>query len=115
MAPNGPDPDNEHASRRDAHRAPTAGGDPQAPAPFVEPPSQGNGELQELVDVLYARKIRVTNLDLITQAEIRDVEPDTLEVVNLLPSGSYFRHQMVDQLNSIITAHGWASELGTVE
>ncbi|MEE8715711.1 MAG: 3-demethylubiquinone-9 3-methyltransferase [Coriobacteriales bacterium] len=80
----------------------------------VLPGEHGHGELQELVDALFATRIRATSLDLITQAEIRDVDPDTLEVVNLLPSGTYFRHQMVDQLNSIVTAHGWGTSLGTV-
>lgn len=74
----------------------------------------GNGELQELVDALYSTRVRATSLDLITQAEVRDVTPDTMEVVELLPSGSYLRPQMADQLNSIITAHGWGSLLGTV-
>ena len=35
--------------------------------------------------------------------------------VNLLPPGSYTRLRLCDQLNSIITAHGWAHVYGTVE
>ena len=38
-----------------------------------------------------------------------------MEVVGLLPAGSYKRARLCDQLNSIITAHGWAFLYGTVE
>ena len=78
------------------------------------PDEHGYGELQSLLDALFLARARATNLDLVTQAEIHDVERDALEVVGLLPSGSYTRRQMADQLNSIITAHGWGSLLGTV-
>ena len=78
------------------------------------PSESGYGELQQIVDVLFLRAKTVDSLQLISQAEISDVDAEVLEVVNLLPSGSYTRQQMADQLNSIITAHGWGSRHGTV-
>ena len=77
------------------------------------PSETGYGELQGLV-ALFAHATRADSLQLITQAEICDVDAGVLEVVNLLPPGSYTRTQMADQLNSIITAHGWGSTYGTV-
>ena len=76
------------------------------------------GELQLLVDALY-REVgpsgSVSRIDVIMRAEIDDLGDDLREVVELLPSGSYKRSRLCDQLNSIITAHGWAFVYGTVE
>ena len=75
------------------------------------------GELQRLVDRVYAvnpSKPR-TKLEILTEAEVLDLGPEPMEVVELLPGGSYKRYRLCDQLNSIITAHGWAWALGTVE
>ena len=75
------------------------------------------GELQRLVDRVYAvnpSQAR-TKLEVLTQAEVLDLGPEPMEVVELLPGGSYKRYRLCDQLNSIITAHGWAWALGTVE
>ena len=49
------------------------------------------------------------------RAEIDDLSDDLREVVNLLPAGRYKRGRLCDQLNSIITAHGWGFVYGTVE
>lgn len=76
--------------------------------------NEGTGELQELMDALFTSKVTATSLDLITQAEVRDISADAMEVVELLPSGSYLRAEMADQLNSIISAHSWGSYLGLV-
>ena len=84
------------------------------PTDTLPPSSEAAFELQVLVDALFARKGSSTSLELIALAEVRDAGDAVLEVVNLLPSGSYSRLQMADQLNSIITAHGWSDELGTV-
>ena len=43
-----------------------------------------------------------------------DLGEDLIEVVNLLPAGTYRRARLCDQLNSIITAHGWGYVYGTV-
>ncbi|MDI9590776.1 MAG: hypothetical protein QM302_07055 [Acidobacteriota bacterium] len=81
-------------------------------------PAEGFGELQLLVDALY-REVgpsgSVSRIDVIMRAEIDDLGDDLREVVELLPSGSYKRSRLCDQLNSIITAHGWAFVYGTVE
>lgn len=80
-------------------------------------PSEEYGELQRLVDDLY--KVNpsqaVARVDVLVRAEVNDLSDDLMEVVNLLPAGSYKRFRLCDQLNSIITAHGWAYLYGTVE
>ena len=70
------------------------------------------GELQRLVDALYAT---VSSVDVVVRAEMDDLAPDLIEVVELLPAGNYKRGRLCDQLNSIITAHGWGYIYGTVE
>lgn len=80
-------------------------------------PSEEYGELQHLVDDVY--KVNpsqaVSRVDILVRAEVNDLSDDLMEVVNLLPAGSYKRFRLCDQLNSIITAHGWAYLYGTVE
>ena len=49
------------------------------------------------------------------QAEILDLTPDLMEIVNLLPPGYYDRQSLCDQLNSALAAHGWGAVYGTVE
>ena len=77
--------------------------------------SEDFGELQRLVDGLYAGRAMVDRLDLVVQAEILDLSEDLLEIVNLLPPGTYARQRLCDQLNSALAAHGWGSAYGTVE
>lgn len=76
--------------------------------------AEGYGELQRLIDSLYKNTKQVSHLDLSIRAEIEDLPADLLEVVDLLPAGTYSRNRMCDQLNSIITAHGWGYVYGTV-
>ena len=57
----------------------------------------------------------IDRLDLIVQAEILDLAPDLMEIVNLLPPGYYDRQSLCDQLNSALAAHGWGAVYGTVE
>lgn len=80
-------------------------------------PSEEYGELQRLVEDVYAvnPSQAVSRMDVLVRAEINDLSPDLLEVVELLPAGNYKRYRLCDQLNSIITAHGWAYLYGTVE
>ena len=80
-------------------------------------PADEYGELQQLVDDLYRvnPSKAVQRVDVLVRAEVNDLSEDLMEVVNLLPSGSYKRYRLCDQLNSIITAHGWAYLYGTVE
>ena len=77
--------------------------------------AEGFGELQSLVDAFYATHEVVDRLDLVMQAEVLDLDPDLLEIVNLLPPGRYERQRLCDQLNSALAAHGWGGTSGTVE
>ena len=43
------------------------------------------GDLQRLVDGLFYDRHAIDRLDLIVQAEIMDLTPDLMEIVNLLP------------------------------
>ncbi len=73
------------------------------------------GELQSLVNGLYATRDIIDRLDLVMQAEVLDLDPDLQEIVTLLPPGRYERQRLCDQLNSALAAHGWGSTYGTVE
>ncbi len=73
------------------------------------------GDLQRLVDGLFTDRKSIDRLDLIVQAEIVDLAPDLMEIVNLLPPGVYDRQALCDQLNSALAAHGWGATYGTVE
>ena len=83
--------------------------------PSPSSPSDEYGVLQEIVDESFASGEKVTRLDLIMRAQMFDVGDDLMEVVELLPAGTYSRGRLCDQLNSIITAHGWGYVYGTVE
>lgn len=72
------------------------------------------GDLQRLVDGLFYDRHAIDRLDLIVQAEILDLAPDLMEIVNLLPPGYYDRQSLCDQLNSALAAHGWGAVYGTV-
>lgn len=80
-------------------------------------PSEEYGELQHLVDDLYRvnPSQAIPRVDVLVRAEVNDLSEDLMEVVNLLPAGTYKRYRLCDQLNSILTAHGWAYLYGTVE
>lgn len=87
-------------------------------APSGSRPAADFGELQQLVDALY-REVgpsgAVSRIDVIMRAEIDDLSDDLREVIDLLPAGRYKRARLCDQLNSIITAHGWGFVYGTAE
>lgn len=89
----------------------------RTPAPSGSTPAPEYGDLQTLVNELYARKPSgyITKLEAIERAEIDDLNDDLREVIDLLPGGKYKRATLCDQMNSIITAHGWAYVYGTVE
>ncbi len=78
------------------------------------PSTDDHETLQRLIDTLYAGKPRVARLEFIVRAELADLAGDVLDVIALLPPGSYSRDRLCDQLNSAITAHGWGQSLGTV-
>ena len=77
------------------------------------------GELQRVVDAVFAPGISsratASKLDVVARAEIFDLCDDLAEVVEALPSRTYTRQRLCDQLNSILIGHGWASAYGTVE
>lgn len=73
------------------------------------------GELQRLVDGMFTGRQVIDRLDLVVQAEILDLAPDLMEIVTLLPPGTYDRQRLCDQLNSALAAHGWGETYGTVE
>lgn len=74
------------------------------------------GDLQRLVDGMFASgRDTVERLDMVVQAEILDLAPDLMEIVELLPPGVYDRRRLCDQINSALAAHGWGAVYGTVE
>lgn len=81
------------------------------------PHADGHGELQRLVDALFAANPSgaVPRLDVVVLAEAFDLCDDLADAVEHLPAGSYGRQRLCDQLNSIITARGLGFVYGTVE
>ncbi|MBY4797497.1 hypothetical protein K6V98_03885 [Collinsella sp. AGMB00827] len=73
------------------------------------------GELQNLVDGLFQNAKTVERIDLVVQAEILDLTDDLMEIVTLIPPGTYERARLCDQINSALAAHGWGGTYGTVE
>lgn len=75
------------------------------------------GELQRLVDEIYrvSPSKSVSKVDVVVEAEVLDLDEELMEVMDLIPAGSYRRSRLCDQINSIVTAHGWAFVYGTVE
>ena len=57
----------------------------------------------------------MSKIDVLVRAEAFDLCEDLAEVVDLLPSASFTRVRLCDQLNSILVGHGWAGTYGTVE
>jgi len=81
-------------------------------------PSPSYGALQVVVDDLYdgmPNDYEVRRLDVIVAAEAGDLPSDLLEIVNLLPPGSFTRERLCVQLNSAIVGHAWGQVYGTVE
>ena len=77
--------------------------------------SEEYGTLQRLVDALFHKRSKVSRLDVLILAETFDLTGDLLEIVTLLPPGSYHRQKLCDQLNSSLSGHGWGLYYGTVE
>ena len=72
------------------------------------------GVLQDFVDSLFADAEEQTRLDIVVQAESLDLNPDLLEIVSLLPPGTYDRIKLCDQFNSSLSSHGWGYYYGAV-
>ena len=81
--------------------------------------SEDYGELQRLVDALFApgvsARAAVSKIDILVRADAFDLNDDLVAVIELLPSGSFTRTRLCDQINSILSGHGWGSYYGTVE
>jgi hypothetical protein len=77
--------------------------------------SEEYGTLQRLVDSLYRRHKRVSRLDVVLAAEMHDLTADLMEIVSLLPPGTYTRRKLCDQFNSALAGHGWGLLYGTVD
>ena len=81
--------------------------------------SEDYGELQRVVDAIFrpgvSSRATVSKLDVIMLAEPFDLCDDLAEVVDLLPSRNFTRMSLCDQMNSIISGHGWGGVYGTVE
>lgn len=73
------------------------------------------GALQRAIDAAYRSTKQVSRLDLIIQCEAADLPGDLIEIVTLLPPGTYTRQRLCDQLNSALAGHGWGFVYGTVE
>lgn len=71
--------------------------------------------LQHLIDKLFEKQTHVSRLDALIQAEAFDFDEELLSLIELLPPITYTRQQIADQLNSVLTAHGWNQRFGTVE
>jgi len=77
--------------------------------------SEDRESLQRLLQTLFHARTRVSRLDAVVLAEALDLGDTLVEIVTLLPPGTYTRDRLADQLNSIITGHGWSRRFGTAE
>jgi len=77
--------------------------------------SEHYGELQNLIDELFESRNTLTSMELLVNAEIRDLHPDLIEICQIVPPGTYSRQALCDQMNSAIAGHGWGSVYGTVD
>ena len=81
-------------------------------------PSPSFGALQAIIDDLFegqSRDFSVRRLDVVIAAEASDLPTDLMEIVSLLPPGTFTRQRLCDQLNSAIGGHAWGQVYGTVE
>ncbi|MCH3944045.1 MAG: hypothetical protein WAY93_05205 [Atopobiaceae bacterium] len=76
--------------------------------------SEHYGELQRFVDGLFGQARSVRRVDVLVRAEGDDLDDDLLEIVRLLPPGTYTRAQLTTQINSTLAAHGWGRAYGIV-
>lgn len=72
------------------------------------------GVLQEFIESLYSNDDAQTRLDIVLQAEAYGLNDDLLEIITLLPPGTYTREKVCSQLNSSLSSHGWGYYYGAV-
>lgn len=78
-------------------------------------PEEDRQQLQRFMDSLFRETKRVTRLDAVMRAQALDLPADLIEIVELLPPGTYARQALADQLNSALKGHGWTGAYGTVD
>ncbi len=72
------------------------------------------GVLQEFIESLYSSDDAQARLDIVLQAEAYGLNDDLLEIITLLPPGTYTREKVCSQLNSSLSSHGWGYYYGAV-
>jgi hypothetical protein len=77
-------------------------------------PAPDAGELQRLVDALFASTKHATRIDALVLAQAFDLSSDLMSVVERLPPGRMNRAQLAEQLNCTLTARGWGRYYGIV-
>lgn len=78
-------------------------------------PDDDKQVLQRFVDSLFRESKRVSRLEAVIRADALDLPGDLIEIVELLPPGTYSRQGLADQLNSALKGHGWTGAYGTVD
>lgn len=75
-----------------------------------------HGVLQGFVDSLFedCPDRQVKRLDVVVAADSSDLPQDLMEIIELLPPGTYTRQRLCGQLNSAIGAHAWSHTYGMV-
>lgn len=72
------------------------------------------GVLQEFVEALYSSADEYSRLNIVLEAESYGLNDELLEVINLLPPGTYGRDKLCSQINSSLSSHGWGYVYGAV-
>lgn len=78
-------------------------------------PDDDKQVLQRFVDSLFRESKRVSRLEAVIRADALDLPGDLIEIVELLPPGTYSRQGLANQLNSALKGHGWTGAYGTVD
>lgn len=73
------------------------------------------GMLQRVVDTLFRNEKWVSRLDVLVLGESFDLPQDLIEIIEILPPGTYNRQTLCGQLNSAINGHAWGMVYGTVK
>lgn len=71
--------------------------------------------LQRCIDQLYENRKHVERLDLIVLCEVRDLHRELMEIVHLLPPGSYTKPRLLDELNSYLSARALSQRFGLLQ
>lgn len=72
-------------------------------------------QVERWLDSLFRGSHVVSQLDVLSLAEVFDLPADAMDIVRGLPPGRYARPRLCDQLNSAIVGRGLSRTLGTYE